>query len=198
MLIKSYIGPFEHVIIENYYDNVELELMWKEIEFLTPKLLNPEFTSTAKENNELLKNGTGIFLDNVYQNRSISNILTFNRKLWHPAILQELEKISPWWNLIKISNKDYTLMNYYQDGCYYKPHKDHSLITAISILYKDENSFDGGDLVFSDYNITIPKKSNCLIIFPGQINHSVTDIIMKTDKPYYGRYSMAQFLYLNG
>ena len=89
MLIKSFIGPFEHVIIENYYDDDELELMWKEIEFLTPRLLDPEFTSTATQNGLYLKNGSGIFLDEVYKNRNASNILSFNRKLWHPTILQE-------------------------------------------------------------------------------------------------------------
>lgn len=198
MLIKSFIGPFEHVIIENYYDDDELELMWKEIEFLTPRLLDPQFTSTATQNGLYLKNGSGIFLDEVYKNRNASNILSFNRKLWHPTILQELEKISPWWNLIRMANKDYTLMNYYQDDCYYKPHKDYSVITAISVIYKDDNSFDGGDLVFSDYNITLPKKSNTIIIFPGQVTHAVTDITMKTSVPFNGRYSLAQFLYVNG
>lgn len=198
MLIKSYIGPFEHVVIENYYDNDELELMWKEMEFLTPKLLDPEYTNAARKEGSLLKNGTGVFLDEVYKDRNISNILSFNRKLWHPTILQELEKISPWWNLIRICNKDYTLLNYYQDGCYYKSHKDHAIINAISIIYKDDNHFDGGDIVFSDYDITLPKKSNTLILFPSQINHAVTDIKMKTNLSFAGRYSMAQFLYVNG
>jgi hypothetical protein len=198
MLIKSFTGPFEHVIIENYYDHDELELMWKEIEFLTPNLLNPEFTNSATENGSSLKQGKGIFLEDVYKNRNLSYILRFNRKLWHPTILHELEKISPWWKSIRLCNKDYTLLNYYQNESFYKPHTDNSVITAISVLYKDEKNFDGGDLIFSEYNLTIPKLSNSLIIFPSQVFHSVSDIQMKNEGNFGGRYSMAQFLYING
>lgn len=187
----------EYIVIDDFYNIRELELIWREIKFLTPKLMGPEHTNSATENGQLLKKNTGIFLDEVYANRDASDILTLNRKLWSTEIISEVEKISPWWKLLAASNADTTLLNYYQDQEYYKPHTDHAMITAITVLYSDPQNFTGGDFVFADYNITIPCRSNSLIIFPSVVNHGVTPVrLVDETREFSGRYSIAQFVFL--
>ena len=71
-------NPFPHIIIENYFTDVEISHIWKEIEFLSyyHKLKSPSNTSSAKNKNSIiLKNNHGIHLDTLYKEREISNIL---------------------------------------------------------------------------------------------------------------------------
>ena len=186
--------PLEYVVIEDFYTEDELVLIWRELEFLAPKLLGPSETRSAHEDGVYLKHNTGIFLDNVYLNRDVSDILKINRKLWSEEVLNYLETISPWWRLLRATNKDTTLLNYYNNNQYYKPHVDTAVISASSVLCKNENNFTGGEFVFPEYNITIPCKSNSIIIFPSVVQHGVTPIeVLDQSKESTGRYSIAQF-----
>lgn len=193
----NYDHSLEYIVIDDFYNIRELELIWQEIKFLTPKLMAPEHTKSATENGQLLKKNTGIFLDDVYANRDTSNILSLNRKLWSPEIINEVEKVSPWWKLLATSNQDTTLLNYYQDQEYYKPHTDCAVITAITVLHSTPCNFTGGDFVFADYTVTIPCRSNSLIIFPSVVNHGVTPVnLIDKSLEFSGRYSIAQFMFL--
>jgi hypothetical protein len=193
-----YQKPFDYIVINNFYTKEELQLIWKELEFLTPKLKDPTHTASATENGQSLKNNTGVFLDEVYSDRSMSDILSLNRKLWHPEIISHFDKAeSPWWRIMGQCNQDATLLNYYENNNEYKPHQDSAIITAVTILYKEPAQFTGGDFEFSDYNLKIPKQSNMMILFPSSVNHRVTNVYSESLIPFSGRYSLAQFIFLS-
>lgn len=200
MLITCYNLPFEHIVIKNFYDEDELELIWKEIDFLKPKLLGPEHTSSAtdvSDKNFFLKDNTGLFLDGVYCNRNTSNIMTLNRKLWNSKITDEIIKMNYWWKLLTTCNRDSTLLNCYEENQYYKPHVDQAVITATTVLYKNDN-FTGGDFVFPEYEVTIPKQNNSVIIFPSFTEHEVSPLKIKEDSlGVVQRFSITQFMYLS-
>jgi len=188
----------EYILVENFYDQKELNLIWKEIEFLKPKLLPPDKTNSAmRGDGTSKKNNEGIFLDDVYANRDVSDILQLNRKLWANEILNYAENISPWWRLLRISNHDNTLLNYYENSGYYEPHTDKAVISAVTVLYKEPCNFTGGELVFPEYNVTINCKSNTLVIFPSVVEHGVKPVkLVKDNIENSGRFSIAQFVWL--
>ena len=187
----------EYIIIEDFFEQHELSGIWREIAFLTPKLLGPEHTYAATEEGAYLKKNTGLFLDDTYAKRETSDILVATRKLWSPEILAEIAKMSPWWRLLGMSTRDTTLLNCYKDNEYYNPHSDQAVITAITTLYKEPVNFTGGDFVISEYGVSIPKCSNTMVIFPSAAKHRVTPVKMletEVANPY--RYSIAQFVFV--
>ena len=73
--------PFPHLIIKNFYNKEELELIWEELKFFTKfgKLLEaPGFGGIADKTNS-----HALILDEIFSyQRNLSNILTVNRKLF--------------------------------------------------------------------------------------------------------------------
>jgi hypothetical protein len=194
MKINKIKFPFEHIIIDDMYTEDELKLIWKEIDFLTPKFLSESSTGSAKnKKGSILKKGKGIFLDSFYNNRTESDILKFNRKLFADEIVTSAIEVHPLYRFMLTCDNDSTLLNHYKNNDYYEQHTDGSIISALTFFKKDDNSFDGGDLVFADFNYyTVESKNNKTIIFPGCYPHGVEKIKMKDNET--GRFSMVQFL----
>jgi Rps23 Pro-64 3,4-dihydroxylase Tpa1-like proline 4-hydroxylase len=200
IIIKNY-DPFPFLEIENMYDEVQLKLIWQELEFLNQldKLESPEKTGSAEQEGKILKKNSGLYLDNLYKTRNISNILTFNKNLFASHILEEFSSLCFLYENIKHTNDDTTLISYYDNGGYYKPHQDHALYTAITWFFKEPKKFSGGDFYFSNYNYKLEIKNNKTILFPSVITHSVDEVIMNDESDFgqgYGRYAMSQFLHL--
>ena len=184
------------VIINDFYSNDELNLIWQELDFLTykNKLLPAEKTAAAKEmSGEIKKKNSALFLDKVYYMREVSNILSVNRKLFNLA--EELEEKNILFRSLRHCTVDSTLLNYYEDSDYYEPHCDAAVLTALTFFHKEPKQFSGGDLILNDFDITIEIKNNMLVIIPSIYKHQATPVKMKDSNfSGYGRYSMAQFV----
>lgn len=191
--------PFEFLIIDDLYDHQELSLIWKEIELFYPNLLPPVKTGSARSlDGKILKKNKGVFLDTIFTDRSFSNILKINRKIFHPDIVKNMESFNPFYKLYNQTDADCTLLNYYSHDGYYEPHSDHSLFTAVTMLYKEPVGFSGGDFVFSDYEYLVEKRNNRVIIFPGIVKHSVTPVHVFKNIDFAGRFSFSQFINFTG
>lgn len=201
--LVSYQHPFPHLIIENIFDNHELQVIWQELDFLTynNKFDSPFETHSARDDfGNLLKSNGGIFLDSCYYKREISNILTVNRKILQKDILQEFANLSFGYKQILHCNSDHTLISYYENADYYLPHIDKSLFTILTWFYKKPKSFQGGELYFTEYDYEIKIKNNMTLFFPSYLEHSVTKVEMiynYSEFSGYGRYCMTQFLHFN-
>lgn len=200
MILTFIDNPFPHIIITEYFDDKELKRVWKELDFLTydDKLMPPDVTgSGAYEDGQLKKQNKGIWLDEVYKNRDISDILTIGRKIFDN---QEIRKEifhhnwlwSGWANNIGEFN---TLLSYYEDSDHYDSHFDSSYFTHLIHLFKEPKEFQGGELYFPDFDYKLDNVSNRLLIFPSSIDHEVLHISMDSDKKGKGkgRYSITQF-----
>jgi Rps23 Pro-64 3,4-dihydroxylase Tpa1-like proline 4-hydroxylase len=196
--------PFPHAIIDDFYDEKELALIWQELDFYTSpgKFDDAILTGGAKDQftQEPLPKHSGLQLDDLYGNkRNISNILTCNRKVFKKEILEAFASLSPLIWDAKMVNYDTTIVKYYEDGEYYKPHRDNPRFTCLTYLYKEPKAFTGGDLHFHQFDYTIPIVNNRLIFFTGCIEHASVDIVM--NKEYnnskmsgFGKYTITQFL----
>lgn len=186
--------PFEFILIENTYTEEELRLIFLELDFwaLSGNLKDPEETGTAKADNKVLKKNKGIFLDECYQKRHYSNILRLNRKLFKVQV----DKPSVVANLLKESTKDSTLVSYYENGDFYKSHRDTDALTAVTYLYRQPKAFDGGDLVLTEYGYAFEPWFNRTYIFPGVVDHAVSPTVMKPEDcgKGLGRYCISLFI----
>jgi len=169
--------PFPHIIIENYFNEDECGLIWKEIEFLFPKLSDPTVFAGAKNpDGSFMTNSYGMTLDNVYRNRDISDILTFSNKIFSNELFLKLIEKNDYWYTIDHSSSDYTKLRYYGEGTKYDPHQDTWVNVLVSTTFcKDE--LEGGDLYFPNHNYLIKSEHNKTVVFPGWIRHGITEVI---------------------
>jgi len=197
-----YTEPFPFLIVEDFYSPEELKLVWREFEFLLDgdKLKGPRETAAAEfSDGSVGKQNKGIFLDDVYRDRSTSNILTVNRKLFNCGLPNEISNISQVFKGIIDCNKDNTLLSYYENKDFYTPHRDCYCFTSLHWFYKKPKKFNGGDLYFPEFDIAITVENNKMILFPSAFTHGVTEVTMENSDvgKGYGRYCLSQFLYLD-
>jgi hypothetical protein len=196
--------PFPHLIIRNTFNEQELKLIWRELEFLNSplKLARPSVNGTAVDQNTglSLSNNFSIWLDGVYNKREVSDILRINKKILDPGIANAFAGLSPLLGHINMIDKYTTKIRYYETGEYYRGHTDLARFTAISYFFKEPKSFTGGDLHFDDFDYTVNIENNMTILFVGSMIHSTTELVMTDHKERfsgYGRYAMTQFLNLD-
>ena len=194
--------PFPHLIIENFYDDEELDLIWEELKFYTKpgKLLEAkDFGGVVDKTNS-----HALCLDDVYEKetyRSLSNILTVNRKLFTSDTLKILAEIHDCCSIATDCNYDITKVRYYHDGEYYKPHTDRAFhFLAFSYFNREPKKFSGGELYFPKYEYKYGCENNSMIIFPGWVQHGVSEVKIKDSDYYdgYGRYSITSFFGTDG
>jgi hypothetical protein len=188
--------PFEYIIIDNTYTEEELKLIFLELDYwtLSNYLMDPKDTGTARWNDGTSKKvNKGIFLDDVYRNRKHSNILNLNRKIYQI----QLDQPSVILNFVKESNRDTTLVSYYENETRYNSHQDASILTAVTYLYKQPKAFEGGDLVLTNYGIAFEPWFNRTYIIPGVVEHEVTKVTMKSEDcgKGLGRYCISNFIH---
>ena len=184
--------PFPHVIIHDFYTEEELCDIWKEIDFLScpNKLHSPEETASALDKNgRVMKNNLGVHLDTVYFERKTSSILSHNRKTFNHKLLNEIAEFDFSFNNMIVCNTDTTLLSYYENGGYYKPHRDMATYTSLCWFYKEPKTFVGGDLYFPDYDYTLEIENNMQIYFMSSVMHGVTKV------KGHGRYTLTQFFF---
>ena len=194
--IKTHENPFPHFIIYNFYDNDELKLIWEELDFYTKdgKLFE------AKDFGGVIDktNSKAIWLDKVYKDkyRSLSNILTINRKIFDYRILDAFSDIHDCCSIARDSNFDQTKVRYYHDGNFYEPHTDKTVqFLAFSYFYREPKRFQGGELLFPKYDYKFNCDNNSLIMMPGWVEHGVSQVTIQ-DSDYfdgYGRYAITSF-----
>jgi Rps23 Pro-64 3,4-dihydroxylase Tpa1-like proline 4-hydroxylase len=199
-------NPFPHLIIENFYNEDELELIWQELNFYT---LPNKLLSAKKFGGVVGKTESkGIILDNLYKNykdidinyRDISNILTVNRKLFNSGVLDVFADIHDCCSIASKSNNDITKIRYYHDGEGYEPHTDKGFhFLAFSYFYREPKKFTGGELFFPKYDYEVPCDNNSMIIFPGWVEHGVREVSISDSEYFegYGRYAITSFFGCN-
>ena len=195
---------FPFVIIDDYYNNDELDLIWDELHHMTyPHKWNTPKThphSGAMEDGVSLKLNKFSFLDEYYTDRKYSNILNTNRKIFYYNNFKKIFTENENWFFNTFNTlKDLTLLSYYdQDGEYYKAHRDESYITCLSWFYKEPKKFAGGDMVLhnGEEKINIDCLNNRMLIIPSRIKHEVLPLSVDGELGRCeGRYCIAQFLF---
>jgi len=193
--------PFPHMIIENFYNEHELNLIWEELNFYTKpgKFLEAKYYGGIVD----YTNSKALLLDSLYgeEYRSVSNILNVNRKLFNCGVLDYFANIHQCCILATKSDYDTTKVRYYHDGEYYDPHTDSSMqFLGFSYFYKEPKKFTGGNLIFPQYDYEITCNNNSMIILPGWVEHGVTKVEIDESDYFdgFGRYAITSFFGCKG
>ena len=201
MIIKE--DPFPHLIVNDFYNSQELELIWEELNFYTKpgKLLEAKDFGGIPDKT----NSHAILLDSLYGKcvgkdvvsfRSISNILKVNRKLFTSTATNIFSQIDDCCCIAEESNWDVTKVRYYHNEEYYEPHTDKSMqFLAFYYTYREPKKFTGGEVYFPKYDYQPPLLNNSMIILPGWVEHGVNKVSIKDSDYYdgYGRYCISNF-----
>jgi len=182
-------GDFKVVQIDNTYTEEELELINLELNFLclSNKFLPPGEATGAGES----KTGSGIFLDKVYSDRSVSNVLTLNRKIFE----LDVRELPVCFENFQYLDRDFTLLNYYENKQGYGSHTDLAVYTFLTFLFQKPKRFTGGDLYFEDFDKRLDSAYNRTYIFQSWMKHQATNISLpkRFQGKGLGRYSIACF-----
>tara|TARA_A100001515_G_scaffold42230_1_gene33308 strand:+ start:409 stop:1080 length:672 start_codon:yes stop_codon:yes gene_type:complete len=207
--LVQYPDPFPHIIVKNFYNPDELDLIWEELDFYT----KPGKLMKAEDFGGIVgyTNSSAIILDQLYRNystgkhygingnpnfRPMSNILTVNRKIFTSGVLDAFADIHGCCSIAPKANFDATKVRYYHDKEYYRPHTDKSTqYLAFTFFHKEPKKYGGGDLFFPEYDYEYGCDNNSLIVFPGWVRHGVNKVSIKDSDYYegYGRYSITTF-----
>ena len=191
--LKCWDGVFPYIEINDFYSEDELEKVWKDIDSISygNKLVDPSQSKSAYVNGQLLKNNSGVFVEECFPD---SNIIKINA---HRLTELDYTQHSAWYfkNTPFICNDNSTLLSYYENASYYKPHRDNAFFTILIWLYKEPKRFTGGNLHFPDYNHSIEVKNNRFIMFPSMIRHAVDEVSIEEEyrDKFLGRYCLTVF-----
>lgn len=182
--------PFPHAIIEDFYNEEELKLIWQEIDFLTSE--NKFVSSKEIGANYDGVSSNGVILNDVYTNKKYSDIMTISDKFFNPNFIEVLITLHPFIASLRHISHVITKLKYYENNDFHIKHFDRSRFTVINSLYKETKKFKGGELYFDDFDYTIPIQNNICVFFVGCLHHSVKKIIMEEDIKFsgYGKYSI--------
>ena len=197
---------FPYILIDNFYDQSELDCIWQELDYLChPKRMGRSTLERGaawiRDKNgvkQSVKNAWDLWLDEFFTSRDSSNILEINRKL---VGNEQIFKDHPHWlfNHTDALRRDDTQIIYYEDNDEYKPHRDYARLTCLTWFYREPKKFTGGNLRFPWFDIEIECKNNRVIVFPAAVLHAVDKVSMEEQYrgKKLGRYVMSQFMHVN-
>ena len=189
--------PIPYMLVKNYFSEDDIEHMFRELRFLTPKMKFTDGTDLPTKDH---KKNVQINLDKLYENRETSNILNVMNKIYDDSELINNLKIASWfYEVWGYTNIDQTFVAYYEDTDYYKAHRDIAVISLMYWLWEEPKSFTGGNVHLTDYDIEIPLERNQLMIMPSCTLHQVSEVKMedKTKFSGKGRYSIVRLVSSN-
>ena len=192
--------PFPHLLMENFYTENELDLIWEELRFLTKpgKLCDPGLHHGAwdSEKKEFMTKSRSLELEYIYSDKNVSNIITVSQKLFNGGFLHIFYDRFPEFKKLIYTNYCKTKVRYYHNGDYYDPHTDiYNDFLAFSYFYKEPKAFSGGELYFPEYEYELECLNNSLVVLPSYVDHGVKLVNIKNSDYYsgHGRYCVSHF-----
>ena len=187
----------EYVRIDNVCSQEQLQACLQELKFLLPAFKEAEHTGVKKPEHidvdiKEFKKNKAVFLNEVYHQNFAEyspniSVLTKTVKELKDTDFTACSAM----NYLKISGVGFSVhLGAFKNGGYYKPHRDSSTITVL--FWVSEENFNGGDLIFTDFNYTVPFKNNTIIAFPSHYIHEITPVVHSNEE--YVRFCATAFV----
>lgn len=198
MKLKTLNKPFPHVLFKGFCSEEELKSVLYELKALSLIALPPDQTGAAWTKEEgSFKNNSGVFLTDLYRNQNVSSIYRVTRKLFDKTFMKSVEEFNLIFRYLSNTNEDGVLIQFYEEGGFYKKHTDLALYTAIIKIDALDSAYEGGDLRFPDHDYSIDLKHNSGILFPSFIPHEVAPVKVSSSNKLNGRITIAVFASLS-
>jgi len=210
-LIKNWVvqiggdETFPFIVIDNWYDPDTEKSVWKELDFLScvdrTNQQRAESTVVARTlEGESLSRAYRWYPLNIYDRQDgvpYSPILNAMNNFRTPEFHEVMDKIKPQGRMFKSSNCDDTIISYYENNDYYKPHWDKFHWTSLIWFYREPKQFTGGDFTLTERDYKINLKHNRMFMFPCYCLHEVSPVKFKKlpKEMGFGRYTITHFWY---
>ncbi len=193
---------FKFLLVDNWYTPEEEEAVWSELDFYNhqPNIQRAESTIVARDKNDKpLSNSyrfymTDYYTEVGYKKSPITNCM-YKQKT--PEFHHMLKDILPYSRSFFSTNRDSTLISYYEENDHYSSHCDTFMWTNLIWFVREPRKFDGGDFDFPESKIQVKLKHNRAIFFPSCYLHRVSPIKFHTpiEKKGEGRFTITHFYY---
>jgi len=195
--------PFPFLVIDNWYDKETEKSIWSELDFLSTKNKQDQLRA---ENTIVARNEDGTskgksyrwYLGRIYteEGKTYSTIMQKTDLFRTPKFHEIMQHMTPQCRSFFGSDYDTTIISYYENNDYYKPHYDKFQWTSLIWFYREPKKFKGGDLKFTEPDYKINVKHNRMLMFPCYYLHEVLPIKTKKLKEMGdGRYTITHFFY---
>tara|TARA_Y100000385_G_scaffold10118_1_gene10455 strand:- start:1561 stop:2238 length:678 start_codon:yes stop_codon:yes gene_type:complete len=194
-----------YILADNVLEENFLPLLWDELNFLSRDLDTLEAADGASgsasridENGEkvLLKNNKCLFVDSFYTDHKKSSVLKVGHNaIFNEEFLTQVVPFHPWFRYLFQNCTFSTLLSYYDDGTYYEPHQDTSVLSALIWFYKEPKKFRNGEFVIEGTE-TIECVNNRMVLIPGTAIHEVKTVELEEEDRdcRLGRYTITLFI----
>jgi Rps23 Pro-64 3,4-dihydroxylase Tpa1-like proline 4-hydroxylase len=193
---------FPFLVIDNWYTPGEEKAVWKELDFfsVTPKdqIARAENTIVARnEDGSSKSKAYRFYIEEYYKKSEISPILNCKYKQRTPEFHNIISECMPYARSFLTSNKDSSLLSYYEENDHYEPHHDTFAWTCLIWMVREPRLFNGGDFKLNEPDIEVKLKNNRMVMFPCCYLHSVSPVKFHTQPKEmgYGRYTITHFYY---
>jgi len=193
---------FPFIVVDNWYTPNEEKAVWRELDFLsaTPKehIDRAETTVVARdEYGNSLSKAYRFYIENFYRKRELSPILNCMYKQRSSEFHNFINECKPYSRSYLSTNRDSTLISYYEQNDHYEPHHDTFQWTCLIWMVREPKLFDGGDFKLDEPDIEIKLKNNRAVFFPCCYSHSVSPLKFHTQpkETGYGRYTITHFYF---
>lgn len=195
IMFRHICDPCEYILLDDVCTEQELAKCFLESDLVSPSFEDPKGTGSATDKNgNLKKQNKGVFFPKIYtpEFAFFSPISVQINKAVETLRNRDYTALSQMRHLKHVSGYN-ILLSAYKNGDYYTSHQDVAVLSLLFWFGKEK--FTGGDLIFTDFNHTVPFKSNRVILFPSYYNHEVTET--KSDSQDYVRYCATAFLIID-
>lgn len=137
----------------------------------------PDETGTARDDEgKALKENKGVWLQNVYSSEYsfVSPACRMFEEIYKEMKNHSFPAKSAM-NYFKSSSGFSILVNKYEQGNYYKQHRDTACLTML--IWPMPKTFKGGDLILNDFNYKVSCEQNTGLIFPSHYLHEVEEVV---------------------
>jgi Rps23 Pro-64 3,4-dihydroxylase Tpa1-like proline 4-hydroxylase len=173
------------VIIDNFYSEEQLELIFSELKTLThPDIMQEDrnsLESAVDLQGNFITNKAGLWLDAIYNKWTYSHMMRFlDKNLNSQQFRDKLMSKNSLYKIMFNCRKRGHLLSYYENAGYYSKHTDASAFTILSYFNKEPKHFTGGDITIHSFDeskkVTIESRNNRVIIITGNTSHEVSEI----------------------
>ena len=196
MQYEYFYEPLTHLIVEDFFDDAEYELVYDLIVKLNDMLGPGTYVKNHVDSVDLsIKKNKNLWLYSAKSDDAQKLVKIIEDKMWSEKMrtiyFESLDSSFQYYNK---TNQSSILLSEYNKGDYYNWHQD-LLKSVTANIWIAKDVVEGGDLILKsvkDKEKTIKYKSNMCIFFPSECLHCVTEV--KNDS---SRYSIQYFSSMN-
>jgi predicted 2-oxoglutarate/Fe(II)-dependent dioxygenase YbiX len=191
------------IIIDGYYNDAQLNNIFKELNFLTcPEIMSEDkdkLEAAVDVDGKFVTNKSGVWLDHVYRNWRDSHLMRYMfDNLVKDQVRQPILSHNSLFKILYSCNHRGHLLSYYENSGYYSKHRDEAVFTILNYFNKEPKQFEGGVITVHSHDQTkkaeIEVKNNRVIIIPSCADHEVSPITMSPNQySGNGRYCLSCF-----